>query len=211
MTEAQAGRIGIMGGTFDPIHYGHLVVAEAAREAFSLEKIIFVPAGIPPHKAKEEVTPARHRYLMTLLAIMSNPYFEISRVDLDRGGVTYTVDTLADLKSQLPPAVQMYFITGADAILEILSWKSPDQVLSMAEFIAVTRPGYGLDQLSQAIGPLYAEFRDRIHILEAPPVGLSSTGLRRRLVEGRSIRYLVPETVVAYINNEGLYGTSPER
>ncbi|NMB45233.1 MAG: nicotinate-nucleotide adenylyltransferase [Firmicutes bacterium] len=211
MTEAQAGRIGIMGGTFDPIHYGHLVVAEAAREAFSLEKIIFVPAGIPPHKAKEEVTPARHRYLMTLLAIMSNPYFEISRVDLDRGGVTYTVDTLADLKSQLPPAVQMYFITGADAILEILSWKSPDQVLSMAEFIAVTRPGYGLDQLSQAIGPLYAEFRDRIHILEVPPVGLSSTGLRRRLVEGRSIRYLVPETVVAYINNEGLYGTSPER
>ena len=204
MAEVKAKRIGIMGGTFDPIHYGHLVAAEAAREAFCLEKIIFVPAGIPPHKVQEEVTPARHRYLMTLLAIMSNPYFEISRVDLERGGVTYTVDTLADLKKEFSEAI-IYFITGADAILEILSWKSPAQVMSMADFIAVTRPGYDLDQLSETLGSFYSEFQEQIHILEIPPVGISSTALRRRLKEGRSVRYLVPETVVTYIENRGLY------
>lgn len=204
MAEVKAKRIGIMGGTFDPIHYGHLVAAEAAREAFCLEKIIFVPAGIPPHKVQEEVTPARHRYLMTLLAIMSNPYFEISRVDLERGGVTYTVDTLADLKKEFSEAI-IYFITGADAILEILSWKSPAQVMSMADFIAVTRPGYDLDQLSKTLGSFYSEFQEQIHVLEIPPVGISSTALRRRLKEGRSVRYLVPETVVTYIENRGLY------
>ncbi|NMB11598.1 MAG: nicotinate-nucleotide adenylyltransferase [Firmicutes bacterium] len=206
MAEVKAERVGIMGGTFDPIHYGHLVAAEAAREAFSLERIIFVPAGIPPHKVQEEVTPARHRYLMTLLAIMSNPYFEISRVDMERGGVTYTVDTLADLEKELPPNTVIYFITGADAILEILSWKSPDQVLSMADFIAVTRPGYDLERLSKALGPFYLKFQEQIHILEVPPVGISSTDLRCRLREGRSVRYLLPETVVTYIDNKGLYG-----
>ena len=211
MAEIKAGSVGIMGGTFDPVHYGHLVAAEAAREAFSLDSIIFVPAGIPPHRDEKEVTPARHRYLMTLLAIMSNPYFQISRVDLDRGRVTYTVDTLTDLRKELPPDANMYFITGADAILEILSWKEPERVLSMAEFIAVTRPGYGLDRLSKALGPLYEEFQDRIHILEVPPVGISSTDIRRRLAEGRSIRYLVPETVLTYINNQGLYGVKGER
>ncbi|NLA58363.1 MAG: nicotinate-nucleotide adenylyltransferase [Firmicutes bacterium] len=211
MAEIKGGSVGIMGGTFDPIHYGHLVAAEAAREAFALDRIIFVPAGIPPHKDEAEVTPARHRYLMTLLAIMSNPYFEISRVDLDRGRVTYTVDTLTDLRKELPPDVNMYFITGADAILEILSWKEPGRVLSLAEFIAVTRPGYGLDRLSTALGSLYEEFQDRIHILEVPPVGISSTDIRRRLAQGRSVRYLVPETVFTYIKNQGLYGVTKER
>jgi nicotinate-nucleotide adenylyltransferase len=207
MTEVKAQRIGVMGGTFDPIHYGHLVAAEEAREAFGLEKIIFVPAGIPPHKVEGQVTPARHRYLMTLLAIMGNPGFEASRVDLDRGRVTYTVDTLTDLTEILPPETSMYFITGADAILEILTWKAPEQVLGLAEFIAVTRPGYGLDQLATALGPLYEPFQDRIHILEMPPMGISSTDLRRRLANGRSIRYLLPETVATYIYGEGLYGT----
>ncbi len=211
MAEITAGRVGIMGGTFDPIHCGHLAAAEAAREAFSLDTIIFVPAGIPSHKDETEVTPARHRYLMTLLAIMSNPYFQISRVDLDRGGVTYTVDTLRDLRKELPADTAVYFITGADAILEILSWKEPGRALSLAEFIAVTRPGYGLEQLSQALGPLYEEFQDRIHILETPPMGISSTDIRRRLAEGRSVRYLVPETVLTYIRNHGLYGAAGER
>ncbi|NLJ85495.1 MAG: nicotinate-nucleotide adenylyltransferase [Firmicutes bacterium] len=198
--------IGIMGGTFDPIHYGHLMAAEEAREAFDLEKVIFVPAGIPPHKVQGQVTSPRHRYLMTLLAVMANPNFAVSRVDLDRGGVTYTVDTLTDLRTEYPDAT-MYFITGADAILEILTWKAPDQVLALAEFIAVTRPGYGLERLAMALGPLYVPFKDRIHILEVPPMGISSTDLRRRLKTGRSIRYLVPETVATYIYSEGLYGT----
>ncbi len=206
MDEAKARRVGIMGGTFDPIHYGHLVAAEEAREAFKLDKIIFVPAGTPPHKVDRQITPARHRYLMTLLAIMGNPGFEASRVDLDRGKVTYTVDTLQDLRKILPET-DLYFITGADAILEILHWKAPREVLSLAEFIAVTRPGYGLDQLSTALGPLYEPFQDRIHILEMPPMGMSSTDLRRRLAEGRSVRYLLPEPVVTYIQREGLYGT----
>lgn len=206
MDEAKARRVGIMGGTFDPIHYGHLVAAEEAREAFKLDKIIFVPAGTPPHKVDRQITPARHRYLMTLLAIMGNPGFEASRVDLDRGKVTYTVDTLQDLRKILPET-DLYFITGADAILEILHWKAPREVLSLAEFIAVTRPGYGLDQLSTALGPLYEPFQDRIHILEMPPMGMSSTDLRRRLAEGRSVRYLLPEAVVTYIQREGLYGT----
>lgn len=210
MAEIKAQRVGIMGGTFDPIHYGHLVAAETAREAFSLDKIIFVPAGIPCHKMNE-TTSARHRYLMTLLAIMSNPHFEISRVDMDRGGVTYTVDTLTDLKKRLPPETKMYFITGADAILEIQSWKSPGEVLSMAEFIAATRPGYGLENLSRALGPLVVEFQDRIHILEIPPMGISSTEIRHRLAQGRSVRYLLPETVITFIYNEGLYGTSQAR
>ncbi|NMB24760.1 MAG: nicotinate-nucleotide adenylyltransferase [Firmicutes bacterium] len=209
MSEARARRVGIMGGTFDPIHYGHLVAAEEAREAFRLDKIIFVPAGTPPHKVERQVTPARHRYLMTLLAIMGNPGFEASRVDLDRGRVTYTVDTLQDLRKGLPDT-DMYFITGADAILEILSWKAPKEVLSLAEFIAVTRPGYGLDQLATALGPLYEPFQDRIHILEMPPMGISSTDLRRRLAEGRSIRYLLPEAVATYIQREGLYGTNDQ-
>jgi len=211
MAELKGARVGIMGGTFDPIHYGHLAAAEAAREAFFLDRIIFVPAVIPPHKNEKGVTPARHRFLMTLLAVMSNPYFEVSRVDLDRGGVTYTVDTLRDLRKELGPDTEMYFITGADAILEILSWKDPRKVLSMAEFIAVTRPGYGLDKLAAALGPLYQEFQDRIHILEVPPMGISSTDIRRRLAEGRSVRYLVPETVFTYITNQGLYGVKGER
>ena len=211
MEEVKAERVGIMGGTFDPIHYGHLVAAETAREAFSLDRIIFVPAGIPSHKAREKTTSGRHRYLMTILAIMSNPYFEVSRVDLDRGGVTYTVDTLSDLKRELPPETEMYFITGADAILEIQSWKSPGEVLSMAEFIAATRPGYGLEHLSQALGPLAVEFQDRIHILEIPPMGVSSTEVRHRLAKGKSVRYLLPETVITYIHNHGLYSTSQAR
>ncbi|NLK07213.1 MAG: nicotinate-nucleotide adenylyltransferase [Firmicutes bacterium] len=204
MNEAKSRQIGVMGGTFDPIHYGHLAAAEEAKEAFNLDQVIFVPAGIPPHKDEQQVTSAHHRYLMTLLAIMGNPGFEISRVDLDRKQVTYTVDTLRDLRRLLPEC-ELYFITGADAILEILSWKAADEVLSLAEFIAVTRPGYGLDQLAVALGPLYESFKERIHILTMPPMGISSTDIRERLAKDRSIRYLLPEIVINYIHKEGLY------
>lgn len=197
-----------MGGTFDPIHFGHLVVAEAVREAFHLDKILFVPAGTPPHKAPDSVTAARHRYLMTVLAVMSNPHFEASRVDIERGGITYTVDTLADLRAQLGTETEMYFITGADAILDIPCWRSPETVLEMAQVVAVNRPGYSLDRLKAALGPLYERFEDKIHILEVPPIGISSTDLRRRLQSGRSVRYLVPEIVITYIEAQGLYQSS---
>lgn len=200
-------RIGLMGGTFDPVHYGHLVIAEVAREEFALDQVLWLPAGDPPHKKDYRVSNQEHRYAMVMLATASHPCFEVSRWELERSGPSYSIDTILHFQSEQPEA-QLFFITGADAILEILTWHRHQEVIRSCEFIAVTRPGYELSQLSQR---LPAEYAERIAPLTAPGVDISSTDIRKRVGAGKSIRYLVPETVEAYIRKHGMYrGTANE-
>jgi nicotinate-nucleotide adenylyltransferase len=198
---ASARRIGVMGGTFNPIHIGHLVTAEEALRQRSLEQVVFVPAGRPWQKEGVDVAPAEHRYLMTVIATATNPRFRVSRMELDRAGPTYTVDTLRELRRELGD-VDLFFITGADAILEILSWKEPAEALALASFIAATRPGYDLDRLVKELPP---GLEDRVHMMEIPALAISSTDIRLRVRERRPIRYLVPEGVARYIEKTGLY------
>ncbi|MGM0369888.1 MAG: nicotinate-nucleotide adenylyltransferase [Bacillota bacterium] len=193
--------IGIMGGTFDPIHNGHLVTAECASYQYDLDKVVFVPSGNPPHKTDKKITDAEDRYSMALLATMSNPKFRVSRMEIDRTGLSYTVDTVRAFKEKYPGA-HFYFITGSDAILEIFTWKAPEELLKEVEFIAASRPGYCLSQLGQEI---YDEYRDNIHLLEIPGLAISSTDIRGRVKEGRPIKYQLPEEVQAYIDKHNLY------
>lgn len=149
--------IAIMGGTFDPIHHGHLVTAEAVRYRFKVDKVVFMPAGQPAHKTNKKVTHNEHRYLMTVLATMRNENFEVSRIEIDRAGVTYTIDTIEELKRMCRPDVRLYFITGADAIHQIMTWKESERLLGMCDFVAVTRPGYDKSKLFQDIGEIQGE------------------------------------------------------
>lgn len=198
-------RVGIMGGTFDPVHYGHLVTAEGARCEFGLEQVLFLPSGVPPHKRKKRVSDSEHRYMMTVLATLTNPYFEVSRLDIDRTGVSYTIDTLKILGEQYGPETELFFITGADAIFEIMNWKGADKLLKLAHFIAATRPGFSLEELPLATQQWVDEHRDRFHVLKVPAMAISSTDIRERVRLGHSIRYLVPEQVDHYILRQGLY------
>jgi nicotinate-nucleotide adenylyltransferase len=190
-----------MGGTFDPIHTGHLVTAEAARHAFSLDRVIFLPAGVPWQKQERDVAPAEDRYLMAVIATAANPAFEVSRLEIDRDGPTYTRDSLASIRGSEREA-ELFFITGADAILQILTWKDPEGLLSLATFVAATRPGYDLSEL-EAIIP--AGLSDRVKRFDIPALSISSTDIRARVSEGRPIRYLVPDGVAAHIDKAGLY------
>jgi nicotinate-nucleotide adenylyltransferase len=194
------GRIGIMGGTFDPIHHGHLVAASEVAALFSLDEVIFVPTGAPWQKTERQVSPAEHRYLMTVIATASNPRFWVSRVDIDRPGPTYTIDTIKDIAAQRPGA-ELYFITGADALAQILSWKDSDEILQLARFVGVTRPGY---ELSDAHLP-----EDAVTLLDVPAMAISSSDCRARVAEGHPVWYLVPDGVVQYINKHHLYRTAP--
>lgn len=198
-------RIGVMGGTFDPIHYGHLVAAAEAAEEFRLEQVVFVPAGQPPHKRPETVTDARHRFLMTVLATVANDVFVVSRVDIDRPGPSYTVDTLSELQRLYGPETELYFITGADAMSQILQWKDGESLFEMCHFIAATRPGYSLMTFKKALGPVAQKFKDRIHPLQVPALAISSSDIRHRIRQGRSARYLLPDPVWHYIMKNGLY------
>jgi nicotinate-nucleotide adenylyltransferase len=201
MTRAKGPRVGVMGGTFNPIHIGHLVTAEEALYAFSLAEVVFVPAGQPWQKEHEDVASPEDRYLMTVIATASNPHFRVSRMEIDRPGPTYTIETLRRLRNELGD-VELYFITGADAILQILTWKDPQEVLTEARFIAATRPGYDLDRLEKE---LPEELEDRVRVLEIPALAISSTDVRRRVGEGRPVRYLLPEGVARYVEKQGLY------
>jgi nicotinate-nucleotide adenylyltransferase len=193
-----------MGGTFDPIHYGHLVTAEAALWKFELDEVVFVPTGHPWMKEHKEVSPAEDRYLMTVIATASNPRFSVSRIEVERDGPTYAVDTLQELRRQAEEELELYFITGADAILEIFQWKDPDEVLSMAHFIAATRPGYDITRLQEAAPTSHPH----ISVMDIPALSISSTDVRRRVRDGEPVRYLVPEGVHAYIHKMGLYRES---
>ena len=202
MARTERPAVGVMGGTFNPIHIGHLVTAEEARFAFDLREVIFVPAGRPWQKERADVAEAEHRYLMTVIATASNPHFRVSRLEIDRTGPTFTVETLRSLRAELGD-VELFFITGADAILQILTWKDPKEVLTEARFIAATRPGYDLDRLEKE---LPEGFGDRVHILEIPALAISSTDIRHRVRDGRPVRYLLPEGVARYVEKNGLYG-----
>jgi nicotinate-nucleotide adenylyltransferase len=192
-----ARRIGIMGGTFDPIHNGHLVAASEVTSRFLLDEVVFVPTGQPWQKADYEVSAAEDRYLMTVIATASNPRFHVSRVDIDRAGPTYTVDTLRDLRAVYGPKVDMFFITGADALDKILSWKDADQIFDLAHLIGVTRPGF---VLSDAHLPAAT-----VSLVQVPAMAISSTDCRRRVAEGQPVWYLVPDGVVQYIAKRQLY------
>ncbi|ATZ04827.1 MULTISPECIES: nicotinate-nucleotide adenylyltransferase [Corynebacterium] len=203
MTSPQ--RIGIMGGTFDPIHNGHLVAASEVAYRFQLDQVVFVPTGQPWQKAGRDVTAAEHRYLMTMVATASNPRFTVSRVDIDREGLTYTIDTLRDLRELFPDA-ELYFITGADSLASIMSWHDWEVMLEMANFVGVTRPGY---ELSKDMLPL--ESQTGIELIEIPAMAISSTDCRKRAGEGEPVWYLVPDGVVQYIAKNNLYGPNPDK
>ena len=185
-----------MGGTFDPIHHGHLVAASEVAARFQLDEVVFVPTGQPTFKQDQEVSPAEHRYLMTVIATASNPRFTTSRVDLDRLGLTFTVDTLRDLRAERPD-VDFFFITGADAIAQILTWKDTDELWAMAHFVAVTRPGHTLS--IDSLPP------DVVSVLEIPALAISSSDCRARARSGEPVWYLVPDGVVQHIAKYGLY------
>jgi nicotinate-nucleotide adenylyltransferase len=190
-------RIGIMGGTFDPIHHGHLVAASEVAGRYALDEVVFVPTGQPWQKADERVSPAEDRYLMTVIATASNPRFTVSRVDIDRDGPTYTIDTLRDLRRHYGERAELYFITGADALEKILSWKDVDEMFALAHFVGVTRPGFELsaDHLPEAT----------VTMVTVPAMTISSTDCRARVAAGQPVWYLVPDGVVQYIAKRRLY------
>ena len=189
-------RVGIMGGTFDPIHHGHLSAASEVGALFDLDEVVFVPTGQPWQKQERSVSPAEHRYLMTVIATASNPRFLVSRVDIDRGGPTYAVDTIADIAADNPGA-ELFFITGADALSAILTWKNASELMKMAHFVGVTRPGY---QLSGEHLPA-----DAATLVDVPALAISSTACRERVSRSQPVWYLVPDGVVSYINKHRLY------
>ena len=189
-------RIGIMGGTFDPIHHGHLVAASEVAQRYGLDEVIFVPTGEPWQKSDRAVSAAEHRYLMAVIATASNPRFWVSRVDIDRDGPTYSVDTIRDIASQRPGA-ELFFITGADALAQILSWKESEVALRLATFVGVTRPGYELS--AEHLPP------DTTELVDVPALAISSSDCRARVRAGHPVWYLVPDGVVQYISKHGLY------
>jgi nicotinate-nucleotide adenylyltransferase len=200
-------RLGVMGGTFDPIHYGHLVTAEEALVQFNLERVLFMPTGRPVRKTHKSVSSAEDRYLMTVLATASNPDFEVSRLETDRPGDTYTVDTMVALREGLGPRAELFFITGADAVREILTWKDASRFAGLCTFIAATRPGYDVSL------PVDGEAAETpvamglsVEYMEVPALAISSSDIRARVATRRPIRYLLPEAVASYVYKNGLYG-----
>jgi nicotinate-nucleotide adenylyltransferase len=190
-------RIGIMGGTFDPIHHGHLVAASEAAHVFALDEVIFVPTGMPYQKTGRTVSAGEDRYLMTVIATASNPRFSVSRVDIDRPGETYTIDTLRDLRAERGPDAEFFFITGADALTKMISWRDTDELFKLAHFVGCTRPGHRLS--------LSGLPHDNISLIEIPALAISSTECRARVRSGDPIWYLVPDGIVQYISKRKLY------
>ncbi|MDH6118742.1 nicotinate-nucleotide adenylyltransferase [Kitasatospora sp. GAS204B] len=189
-------RLGVMGGTFDPIHHGHLVAASEVASAFHLDEVIFVPTGQPWQKSGTSVSSAEDRYLMTVIATAENPQFSVSRIDIDRSGATYTVDTLRELRAQHPDA-DLFFITGADALAQILTWRDAEELFSLAHFIGCTRPGHTLTAAGLPAGG--------VSLVEVPALAISSTDCRLRVAKGEPVWYLVPDGVVRYIDKRALY------
>jgi nicotinate-nucleotide adenylyltransferase len=186
-----------MGGTFDPIHHGHLVAASEVQSWFDLDEVVFVPTGQPWQKEDREVSAAEDRYLMTVIATASNPRFGVSRVDVDRPGPTFTVDTLRDIAAARGPDWDLYFITGADALAKIITWRDADEVFELAHFVGCTRPGHELSSVGLPEG--------RVTLVEVPALAISSTDCRKRVAAGEPIWYLVPDGVVQYVSKRRLY------
>lgn len=197
-------RLGVMGGTFDPIHVGHLVAAEEVRSALELDRVLFVPAGYPPHKEVVDVSPAVHRVRMVELAIASNPSFEMSLLEVERGGKSYTADTLGALKREWGPDVELFFIIGMDSLSELMTWRQPETIIALSRLAVVNRPPHqGVDpgMLEEGIPGI----SDRVDMVPIPGIDIASTDLRGRVREGRSIKYQVLEPVERYILDNRLY------
>ena len=201
----QTDKTGIFGGTFNPIHNGHLIIAESVREQFGLDRVLFIPSGQPPHKRDSEVIGTEHRFEMVRLAVESNPFFEASRTEIDRSGFTYTVNTLKELRAQCGSETGLYFIIGADVVPELVTWKDFRQVFQLCEFIAVLRPGFDKEAFEGEINRISEDYKAAIHTVDARLVDISSTDIRGRCFTGKSIKYLVPDVVSEYIYKEGLY------
>ncbi len=195
--EGDGARIGLMGGTFDPIHHGHLMAASEVGQVFGLDEVIFVPTGEPWQKSERRVSPAEDRYLMTALATASNPMFSVSRVEIDRPGETYTIDTVRQLRAERDPDAEFFFIIGADALSRLETWHKPEELLELVHFIGCTRRGHPL--VEGSLG------EEKFSLIEVPTLEISSTMCRERVRTGLPIRYLVPDDVISYIFKRGLY------
>jgi nicotinate-nucleotide adenylyltransferase len=206
---ANMQRVGVLGGTFDPVHYGHLVIAEEVYATLQLAEVVFVPAGQPPHKTNVEITAAEHRLKMLELAIASNPHFTISRVDLDRPGPSYTVDMLKLLRRQMGEHTAIYFIIGGDSLEDLLSWHDSSGILEqLTHLVAVRRPGYSESEaFYDSLEARLSGIKQRLLVVDAPQFDISATDLRQRVAEGRPIKYQTPESVESYIVQYGLYRT----
>jgi len=203
MAVAGFKRLGIMGGTFNPIHFGHLFTAEAAMVSFQLERVIFVPTGQQPLKQAPDLAPSVDRYTMAVIATAANTDFFVSRLEIDRPGPSYTIETLRSLHKEFGEETELFFITGADAVLEILEWKDPESMAGFCEFIAASRPGYDLGRLQTILDE--RPQLPAVRMMEIPALAISSTDLRRRVKTGLPIRYLLPDAVASYIDKLGLY------
>ena len=201
--ETLVRRLGILGGTFDPIHHGHLLAAEEARHQLDLDRVLFVPAGVPPHKPARPISPARHRVRMVELAIAGRSHFALSRVDVDRPDPCYTVDTLELLRAEWGPGPRFFFIEGADSLADIAGWYQPRRLIELCELAVVGRPGFEIDLAS--LEKRLPGLTDRLHLVKAPLLEISSSDLRARVRAGRSISYLVPREVEEYVQQHRLY------
>ncbi len=201
-------RLAILGGTFDPIHIGHLVAAEEVRWTLRLERVLFVPAGTPPHKGGQRITPTVHRVRMVELAIADNPRFGLSLVDVRRPGKSYTVETLEILHSELGPGVELHFIVGMDSLEELMTWREPERLITLCRLAVVNRPPHGPASLAHLERHLPGISR-RVDLVEMPAIGVAASDLRRRVAGGLPIRYQVPRAVEEYIRETGLYADPP--
>lgn len=201
---AKIKKLGIMGGTFDPLHYGHLLAGEWAREACQLDKVVFVPAARPPHKNLDTVLDSQHRYAMVKLGIRGNPYFDASAVELERQGLSYTVETVSVYLERYP-GVEIFFILGMDALLLTSTWKDVDRLAGLCQFVVATRPGYTIDREAEAFQGIPAALWDNIVVITIPGMNISSSGIRARVAEGKTIKYLLPLPVEKYIYEHHLY------
>ncbi len=198
-------KIGICGGTFDPIHLGHLAVAELVRSEYNLDKVLFIPSGMPPHKNLENVTAPIHRLNMVKCAVSSNPFFEAVALEVERSGYTYTVDTLKELRGLYPEGTEFYYIIGADVVMDLLSWKNAPEVFKLTNFIAVMRPGFSNEAFNERLVFLRSKYEMNISSYEIPLLDISSTFVRDRIKEKKSVKYLVDRDVEEYIIENHLY------
>jgi len=201
-----SSKLGIMGGTFDPIHTGHLIVAEMARQQFALDKVVFIPAGIPPHKTSKELTQSKDRFEMVRLAISDNPFFDVSKCEVDRDKVTYTVDTLSELKLTCPKNTEFSFIIGVDSLFEIKGWKNPAKLFALCNILVYGRAGFEEERASEEARLLRARFNAGIEFVKGPIIDISSTLIREMIMSDMSVKYIVPDVVEEYIRKNCLYG-----
>lgn len=198
-------RIGIMGGTFDPIHIGHLFIAEETLEALRLDKIIFIPAGVSPHKINSKTTDRYHRLLMTALAVNSNTRFQLSNIEIERRGPSYTIDTIRDLKKMLPEEIELFFITGGDTFIDLETWRDYEELLGLVSFVVFTRAGFDNQLLDNKIQLFKNNYNGNIIKISIPLLEVSSTDIRVRIKQGRTVKYLIQENVENYIRKNRLY------